>query len=89
MVEIIIKGKVPNDPQRRVLAIEAAAKAVCQSAGEDPADAIMALLTAAAHLSLQYSRQPIQKVSETLAYCLGDAIVAADDFFPVKGANDR
>lgn len=86
-MQIEIKGKLPGDPQGRVLAIEAAAKAICQQAGTDPADAIMMLLTAAAHLFTVYSGKPSSENIMSLAHSLGCATVAADDFFKLKAAN--
>lgn len=86
-MQIEIKGKPPKDPQARVLAIEAAAKAICQQSGTDPADAIMMLLTAAAHLYAQYSREPFPQNAEGLATALGAAIVSADDFFKLKSVS--
>jgi hypothetical protein len=83
-VEIIIKGKRPSDPRDRVLAIEAATKAICQEVGEDPADGVMMLLTAAVHLSTVYSDKPIKDIALVMADSLGHAIVAADDFFKLK-----
>lgn len=35
-MEVTITGKRPTDPRDRVLAIEAATKAICQEVGEDP-----------------------------------------------------
>ncbi|GGA45857.1 hypothetical protein [Pelagibacterium lentulum] len=84
MAEITIKGRIPDDPRKRVLAIEAAAKAVCQSAGEDPADAIMALMVAAVHMTMQHTDKPISEASLVMAKSLGHAIVAADDFFTLR-----
>lgn len=83
-MRIEIKGKVPKDPQARVLAIEAAAKAICQEAGTDPADAIMMLMTAAAHLFTVHSGKPSSESILHLAHSLGCATVAADDFFKLK-----
>jgi hypothetical protein len=80
-MQIEITGKPPNDPQGRVLAIEAAAKAICQQAGTDPADAIMMLMTAAAHLFTVYSGKSSSENILHLASTLGHATVAADDFF--------
>lgn len=73
-----------NDPQNRILAIEAATKAICQQAGLDPADGTMMLLTAAVHLATKHSDKPIKDIAPVLAGCLGDAIVAADDFFTLR-----
>ncbi|AID18363.1 hypothetical protein PPF1_50 [Rhizobium phage vB_RleM_PPF1] len=83
-MEIEIKGQPPRDPQGRVLAIEAAAKAICQQAGTDPADVIMMLMTAAAHLFTVYSGKLSSENIMTLAQTLGYATVAADDFFKLK-----
>lgn len=91
-MQVEIKGKAPNDPQQRVLAIEATAKAICQKAGTDPADAIMMLMTAACHLFTIHSGKPAQEKIMHLAHTLGCATVAADDFFkikPVEAVNDR
>lgn len=83
-MQVQIKGKPPKDPQQRVLAIEAAAKAICQSAGTDPADAIMMLMTAACHLFAVYSGKSSADSIAHLAHTLGCATVAADDFFKLK-----
>lgn len=80
-----------NDPRKRVLALEAAARAICEAHDLDPAEAVMMLLTAAAHMQRTYSRPEItlSRSAETLAECLGHAIVAADDFFQLRPAPDR
>lgn len=86
-MEIVIKGKVPSDPRSRVLAIEAATRAICEQAGTDPADGIMMLLTAAAHLQSQYSKRPVNETITALAAALGHAAVVADEFFTLRPAN--
>lgn len=84
-IEISINGTAPfTTPQDRVMAVEAATKAICQSVGQDPADGVMMLLTAACHLSMQATGKPAKDLLETLAYSLGCATVAADDFFSLK-----
>jgi hypothetical protein len=83
-MEIIVKGKVPLDPRQRVLAIEAATRAICEQGGTDPADGIMMLLTAAVHLQSQYSKRPIAETINVLAGCLGAATVAAEGFFTLR-----
>ncbi|PWE55910.1 hypothetical protein DEM27_10660 [Metarhizobium album] len=83
-MQVEIKGKPPKDPQGRVLAIEAAAKAICQSAGTDPADAVMMLMTAACHLYTVHSGKSSADSITHLAHSLGCATVAADDFFKLK-----
>ena len=85
-MEITITGKITLDPRDRVLALEAATRAICEEVGLDPAEGTMMLLTAAVHLASQYSRKPAKELLETLAYSLGCATVAADDFFKLKSA---
>ena len=85
-MEIIINGKITLDPKDRVLALEAATRAICEEVGLDPAEGTMMLLTAAVHLASQYSSKPAKQMIETLAYSLGCATVAADDFFKLKTA---
>lgn len=77
-----------DDPRKRILALEAAARAICEAHGLDPAEAVMMLLTAAVHMQRTYSRRDvsISQSAETLAGCLGHAIVAADDFFNLREA---
>ncbi|ARO22903.1 hypothetical protein TAL182_CH01090 [Rhizobium sp. TAL182] len=82
-MEIKITGKI-DDPRQRVLAIEAVTRSICDSAGTDPADGIMMLLTAAVHLQSQYSPRPMAENIETLARCLGGATVAAEGFFSLR-----
>lgn len=85
-MQIEIKGKVTVDPRDRVLAIEAVTKAICQKTGLDPAEGIMMLLTAAAHLMAIHSGKPAAQNITTLATSLGNATVAADDFFKLRTA---
>lgn len=88
-MQIEIKGKISADPRDRVLAIEAVTKSICQKTGQDPAEGVMMLLTAAAHLTAVYSGKSAGMNIETLARCLGCATVAADDFFKIKPATKR
>jgi len=83
-MEIRIKGKISADPRDRVLAIEAVTRSICERTGMDPAEGIMMLLTAAAHLSSVYSGKTADQMIMTLASSLGNATVAADDFFKLK-----
>ncbi|MBB4146004.1 hypothetical protein [Rhizobium rhizoryzae] len=85
-MEIIIKGKMLTSPQDRVMTVEATAKAICQEAGTDPADAVMVLLTAAAHLYAQHSKSEFPQNVDGLANALGHAIGAANAFFKIKSA---
>ncbi len=82
-MEIIIKGKLSADPRDRVLAVEAAAQAICMETKGDSAEAVMMLLTAAVHLSQKHAR-PGTDIEMVLAECLGTAIVASDDFFKLR-----
>lgn len=83
-MQIEIKGKVPADPRDRVLAIEAVTKAICQQTGQDPAEGVMMLLIAAAHLTAVYSGKSADQNIMTLAGCLGNATAAADGFFKLR-----
>lgn len=84
-MQIEIKGKVSNDPRDRVLALEAVARAICERAGQDPADCTMMLLTAAVHMASTYSRPTsFENRMNMLAKALGAATVAADDFFKLR-----
>ncbi|NLS19852.1 hypothetical protein HGP16_25265 [Rhizobium sp. P40RR-XXII] len=83
-MEIEIKGKIPQDPRERVLAIEAVAQAICQNVNADPADCIMMLLTAAVHIQSKYSKDSVKDNITDQAGCLGHATVAADDFFTLR-----
>lgn len=85
-MKITIAGKVSSDPKDRILAIEAVTRSICQRTGQDPAEGVMMLLTAAAHLTDVYSKRPIADTAEHLATALGHAIVAADGFFKLRAA---
>ena len=85
-MEIQIKGRTPLDPRQRILALEAATQAICENVGTDPADGVMMLLTAAVHMGMKYSGKSAKNQLDHLAYCLGCATVAADDFFSLKAA---
>lgn len=85
-MEIIINGKVSADPRDRILAIEAVTQAICQQTGQDVAEGVMMLLTAAVHLTNKHSTSSVQDNGILLAKCLGSAIVAADDFFTLRRA---
>lgn len=87
MTKITIEGHVPSDPRQRILAIEAAVQAICQSAGQDPADAVAVLLTAAAHLTAKHSDLSPAELGPILANALGAAMVAADDFFTLRAVS--
>lgn len=73
-----------KDPKSRILAVEAATKAICREAGEDPADGVMMLLTAAVHIATRHSDKPVRDVALSMATALGSAIVAADDLFKLR-----
>lgn len=83
-MEIEIKGQISADPITRVLAIEAVTKAICQQTGQDPADGIIMLMTAAAHIFATHSGKPSSEGIMHLAHSLGCATVAADDFFKLR-----
>lgn len=77
------------DPRNRILAIEAATKAICEQAGEDPAEGTIMLLTAAVHVAMKHSGKPIKDTALHMANALGFAIVAADDFFKLREINQN
>lgn len=84
-MEIIIRNAGDlADPKNRILAIEAATQSICEQAGEDPADGMMMLLTAAVHMAMKYSGRSIPDTATHMANALGHAIVAADDFFKLR-----
>jgi len=83
-MKISIDGQISADPKERILAIEAVTRAICEKTGQDPAEGIMMLLTAAAHMTNTYSKQPITQSADHLATALGHAIVAADGFFTLR-----
>lgn len=80
----ITNGGDLTNPKNRILAIEAATKSICEQAGEDPADGVMMLLTAAVHIATKHSDRPVRDVALAMAESLGNAIVAADDFFKLR-----
>ena len=73
-----------NDPRKAILEIETKVREVCEEAGADPAEGTMLLLTAAAHMTMTYSRKPPEVWSRGLAEALGYAMVAAHDFFTLS-----
>jgi hypothetical protein len=81
MVEVTVKGTVPLNPRARVLAMEAAAEAICREIDEDPAEGAMMLLTAAVHVAMRHARDP-SDIENIMADALGNAIIAARGFFP-------
>lgn len=87
-MKIEIKGKIPADPRDRVLAIEAVTKSICQHTGQDPAEGIMMLLTAAAHIFATHSNKSASEGIMSLAHSLGCATVAADDFFKLAAVGN-
>lgn len=86
-MNIVIEGKMSSDPKDRILALEAVTRSICEATGHDPAEGVMMLLTAAAHMSDVYSKRPLRERADHLATALGAAIVAADGFFKLRFAN--
>lgn len=81
---IIAAGKNSlAQPRDRVLAVEAAVRAICEQTGGDPAEGTMMLLTAAAHLAMIYADKPMDDLQEPLATALGNAMVAANYYFSI------
>jgi hypothetical protein len=82
-MQITIEGKISADPKDRILAIEAATKSICEMVGQDQADGVMMLLTAAAHITMQ-NIKPGMRIEPVMAEALGAAIVAAEQFFRLR-----
>ncbi len=76
-----LEAVISEEPSSRILTIERVAQAICEAVGEDAADGVMMLLTAAAHIAQQHARKGV-KVEDALADSLGNAILAAKSFFP-------
>jgi len=81
VMPVIIEGEIPKDPRQRIRAIEEAMRAICQSAGEDAADGVMALLTAAVHITMLNSDLSKDELPEHMAHALACAIVTATAWF--------
>ncbi len=77
--------KITDDPKDCILAIEAVTREICSNTGCDPAEGTMMLLTAAVHMANTYSAHPLKDQATAMTYALMDAIVAADDFFKLRG----
>jgi len=83
-MQVTIEGTISADPRDRVLALEAVTQSICEQTGQDVAEGVMMLLTAAAHLTAKHSSRPVRETMTTLAESLGCAIVAADEFFKLR-----
>lgn len=83
-MQIEITGKPPVDVKNAVLVIEGVTRSLCQSTGRDPAEGLMLLLTAAAHMGDIYMAGSIKEKQTAIASALGSAIVAADEFFKLR-----
>lgn len=83
-MQIEITGKPPVDVKNAILVIEGVTRSLCQSTGRDPAEGLMMLLTAAAHMGNLYLAGTVTQKQTAIASALGSAIVAADDFFRLR-----
>lgn len=89
-MKVTTEVRISTDPASCVLAVEASVRAICEATGKDPAEGVMMLLTAAAHMSAQYS-DPGSSVNQRLAVlaeALGAATVAAEGFFKLRKASN-
>ena len=83
--ELTMKGTPPTDPRERVLAVEAAVGAICSAGGSDVADGVMALLTAACHVTMKIAPHLSERGRIMfLAERLGNADAAAEGFFTLR-----
>ncbi|EXL08570.1 hypothetical protein BG46_01330 [Brucella anthropi] len=83
-MQIEIKGKPPVDVKNAILVVEGVTRSLCESTGRDPAEGLMMLLTAAAHMGNLYLAGTVREKQAAIASALGSAIVAADDFFRLR-----
>ncbi len=83
-VKLNIEIEVGLHPKDRVLATEYFVKALCKAAKLDPAEAVMMLMTAAVHISLAYSKEPMNVVLPNMGTALGAAAGAAVKWWPPK-----
>lgn len=86
-IHIKLKGDL-SQPRERVLAMEMCAASISKTAGVDPADAIFALMTAAAHLSLIYSEKPEAEVRRSLDHALDHALTFVEAELPREGGRE-
>lgn len=77
----IIDVRYSEDAPSRVLAMAEAAQAICETAGKDPADCVLMLLTAAAYITRNYLVVSPKETEDTLVDCLAEAVVIEKDFF--------
>ncbi len=84
-MKVNMNVKMSDDPKSCILAIEAVTREICRNTGRDPAEGTMMLLTAAVHMMNTYAGSPIKDQVTALGTALGSAIVAADDFFKLRG----
>lgn len=85
-MQIKIEGPALQKPEHRILAIEAAMRAICLKAGEDAADGVMALLTAAAHIARQNSDMQPHEILALLREICSHAVDASEGMFPREPA---
>lgn len=78
---ISIRGSVPGTPKEQVIAVEAFVKAICQQSGKDPADVVMVLMTAAAHIATAHVDARTYSASTVLTAAVPHAVAAAKGFF--------
>ena len=81
VIQIAIqKGANFDHPRTRVLFLAKVTEAFCKQIGTDPAEGTIMLLTAATYIAMRHIKLT-GNLENTLADGLGNAIIAAKDFF--------
>lgn len=85
-MDIELQGGAFETPQQRVRAVEAIVESICKQVGEDAADGVMVLLTAAAHITMRHAKDE-EAALGSLPATLEDAITAATNWFRKPSSN--
>lgn len=82
-----------DDPRPSIRALESAVRAICTTLEQDQADAVMLLMTTAAHIAITHESGTRDQTIMALARCLGYATVSAERLFhsnaTLEPANER
>lgn len=73
-----------SDLRSQVLVVEVLVQEICGGSDMGPPEAIMILLTAAAHIVIRHAK-PGADIEAALATALGSVIPSAQDFFADEG----
>lgn len=70
---IDVKAESTAHPMQRMAILAGVAEAVARHSGQDPADAVMSLVWAAAHIARVRGGCRIEKIAQMLEACIEDA----------------